>query len=47
VIRNAWNWFWEGRMCKRCKIERTHRHFVDDICFTCYFSELIKWLGRP
>jgi len=40
----AWKWFWYGRLCKRCKLERTSRHFIDDICTTCAVVELIKWM---
>ena len=43
MIRRAWDWFWYGRTCGRCKIERTGSRFIDDLCITCEVVEVIKW----
>jgi len=42
MIRRAWAWIWEGRMCQRCKLERTYFHFVDKLCTTCWVVAVYK-----
>ena len=44
-MKNLWNWIWEGRLCLRCKLERTRRHFLDDVCTTCWVVEVLKARG--
>lgn len=45
MIRRAWSWLLEGRLCLRCKLERTRRHFIDDVCTTCWVVEVVKHSG--
>jgi hypothetical protein len=55
LLRSAWDWFWYGDLCSRCRAERTGLWFTDPdtVCDTCSlvarinFRALVeKWSNR-
>ncbi len=44
-FRAVWGWLREGRMCRRCKIERTYHHVIDELCTTCWLVAVLKGSG--
>jgi hypothetical protein len=39
---NLLRYLLEGRLCRRCREERTHYHFQDQLCITCTVVEALR-----